>query len=131
MIALQPGRLLLVFQRKSNECRFEFPRPAQSCLSWIVKTSEEWHNRAIENGCVLLHWYILLCKASTVATFVGKMGVACSDIVPECFIFAKGYHHSAFANVFSWIRKSWRKFSFADYSRYTVYASCWLEPKTS
>ena len=54
------------------------------------------------------------------ATFARKIDVACSGIVLESFIFAKDYHHSRmFSRELEEVNNS-QKFSFADYSCYTV-----------
>ena len=56
------------------------------------------------------------------AIFVGKMGVACGD-VRNCtrkLIFSKDYHHSqTFSRELGTV-DNLRKFSFVDYSYYTV-----------
>jgi len=54
------------------------------------------------------------------ATFIGKMGVARGD-VRNCFVFARpDYHHlRMFSRELEKVDNS-RKFSFVDYSRYTV-----------
>ena len=66
----------------------------------------------------------LLRRASTVANFVGKMGVASADI-GNCTIYSQrarsGYHHSrTFSRELEKIYNNSRTFSFADYFRYTV-----------
>jgi len=43
-------------------------------------------------------------------------------IVPESFIFAKDYHHSQMFSRELETVDNLRKFSFADYPRYTVYS---------
>jgi len=69
----------------------------------------------------LLHWCILLFKASTVITFAGEISVARGSIAPENFIFAKDYHHSRmFSRNFGKVNNSW-KIYFTDCSCYTIY----------
>jgi len=55
-----------------------------------------------------------------VATFVGKLGVACGNIVPESFIFAKDHHLQMFSRELEKVISS-QKFSSADYSHYTIF----------
>ena len=43
-------------------------------MFWKIDMIEQ-----LQNGCVH-HWCVLLCKASTVATFVGKMDVVRGDV---------------------------------------------------
>ena len=58
------------------------------------------------------------------ANFVGKLGVAQGDIVPESFIFAKDNHHlQTFPHELEKVDNP-QIFSFADYSRYTVCFTC-------
>jgi len=85
-----------------------------------------WNNRAIANGCVhhsycigaycfarLLQWQPLLEK--------WVWYVAMCIIVPESFIFTKDHYHSrTFSRELEKVDNS-QKFSFVDYSCYTVY----------
>ena len=72
----------------------KFSRYNHARAEYSTSVLEVWHDWAIPNGCV--HYScILLCRAYTVATFIGKgvCGKRRYIIVRESYIFTKGYHH--------------------------------------
>ena len=71
------------------------------CSSWMFNCSVRMFcNDWVSTVAAAL---ALLCRAFTVATFVGKMGVASSDIGTRKLYIREGW--APHANFFSWIRK--------------------------
>ena len=79
------------------------------------------HTSRADCSVIIIIMIILLCRASTVANFIGKMGVA-SDNIGNCTIYSQ--RAITIRERFLVNQKKLtnsQTFSFADYSRYTVY----------
>ena len=107
-----PDFCYVVFQRKSDGCRFKvFKEQSYAWAEYSTAVLECFGRMTRLSNCkwvcpLLAHWSILLCRTSTVATFIGKMGVASSD---TGYCTTKLYIReglSPFVNVFSWTKKS-------------------------